>query len=101
MYLGLLHTDGDAENNRNHNYWNCDIGLYKSFLNDTWNVKLQLGDVFGTWRQKFVMYDALTRSSVVKRYHTRDLNLTIRYNFNATRSRYKGHGAGNDEKGRL
>ncbi len=97
----LLHTDGDAENNRNHNYWNCDIGLYKSFLNDTWNVKLQLGDVFGTWRQKFVMYDALTRSSVVKRYHTRDLNLTIRYNFNATRSRYKGHGAGNDEKGRL
>lgn len=96
-----FHSSGDTENNSIRNYWNCDLSLFKSFLKDTWSVKLQLNDVFGTWRQEFVMYDALTRSSVVKRYDTRDINLTIRYNFNAAHSRYKGRGVANDEKVRF
>ena len=32
---------------------------------------------------------------------TREVSLTIRYTFNATRSKYKGTGAGNEEKQRL
>jgi hypothetical protein len=34
-------------------------------------------------------------------YDSREFVLTLRYNFNTTRSKYKGTGAGNDEKNRL
>lgn len=94
-------TSGDSENLHLKSSWNCDIGIYKSFANDTWSLKLQLNDVFGTWRQEFVSYDAISAISANKIYDTRDLTLTIRYNFNSARSRYKGKGVANSEKGRL
>ena len=77
------------------------MALYKAFANDAWSIKLQLNDLFATWRQEFTTYDALARTSVHKIYDTRDLTLTIRYNFNLSRSRYGGRGAGNAEKSRF
>lgn len=74
---------------------------YKSFANDTWNVRLQLNDVFDTWRQKLVLYDAMSSISIEKIYDTRDLSLTIRCKFNSAQSRYKGRGAGNAAKERF
>lgn len=94
-------TSGDSENIHLKSSWNCDIGIYKSFAGDTWSLKLQLNDVFDTWRQEFVNYDAISAISANKIYDTRDLTLTIRYNFNSARSRYKGSGTANLEKGRL
>lgn len=64
-------------------------------------IKLQLNDVFNTYRQQMTQYDALSAVSVNKIYDTRDLSLTIRYNFNSARSRYKGRGAANSEKERF
>ncbi len=94
-------TSGDSENIHLKSSWNCDIGIYKSFADDTWSLKLQLNDVFDTWRQEFVSYNAISAVSANKIYDTRDLTLTIRYNFNSARSHYKGSGAANSEKGRL
>ncbi len=94
-------TSGNGENLYVKSSWNCDLGLYKSFANDTWSVKLQLNDVFDTWRKEVVLYDALSSSSVNKILDTRDLSLTIRYNFNSARSRYKGSGAANAQKNRF
>lgn len=94
-------TSGDGDNYFLKAYWQCDVALYKSFANDTWSVKLQLNDVFDTWRQTMTLYDAISRISSDKIYDTRDLSLTVRYNFNSTRPRYKGRGAGNSDKGRF
>lgn len=94
-------TSGNGDNAYIKSRWNCDLGLYKSFANDTWSVKLQLNDVFNTYRQQIISYDALSAMSVNKIYDTRDLSLTIRYNFNAVRSRFKGRGAANSEKDRF
>lgn len=94
-------TSGNGDNVYIESHWNCDIGLYKSFANDTWIVKLQLNDVLNTYRQQMTSYDALSTVSVHKIYDTRDLSLTIRYNFNSVRSRYKGRGAANNEKNRF
>ena len=77
------------------------MGLYKSFAHDRWSVKLQLNDVFDTWRQDMISYDALSSISSKKIYDTRDLSITVRYNFNSAHSRYKGRGAGNTDKSRL
>lgn len=94
-------TSGYGDNVYLKSRWNCDLGLYKSFANDTWSVKLQFNDVFNTSRQQMTQYDALSAVSVNKIYDTRDLSLTIRYNFNSARSRYKGRGAANAEKDRF
>ena len=94
-------TSGNGDNVYLKSRWNCDLGLYKSFANDTWSVKLQLNDVFNTYRQQMTQYDALSTISVNRIYDTRDLSLTIRYNFNSARSRYKGRGAANAEKDRF
>lgn len=94
-------TSGNGDNYYLKSYWQCDLGLYKSFANDTWSIKLQLNDVFDTWRQEIILYDVISRISVNKIYDTRDLSLTVRYNFNSARSRYKGHGAGNTDKSRF
>ncbi|MGP1493570.1 MAG: outer membrane beta-barrel protein [Prevotella fusca] len=104
MWLNIdfsARTSGNGENAHIRSYWTNDLGLYKSFAKDTWNIKLQVNDVFGTWRQQFIMFDALTRMDVNKIRDTRDFSVTLRYNFNAARSRYKGHGAGNAEKDRF
>ena len=37
-----------------------------------------------------------------RRYQSpRNVQLSVSYNFNTTRNKYKGTGAGNEEKGRL
>ena len=94
-------TSGNGDNVYMNSRWSCDLGFYKSFATDTWSIKLQLNDVFKTYRQQFTTYDALSTTNVNKIYDTRDLCLTIRYNFNAARSRYKGRGAANAEKDRF
>ena len=94
-------TSGNGDNCYVKPYWQCNLGLYKSFANDTWSIKLQLNDVFDTWRQSVILYDAISCNVTNKLYDTRDLSLTIRYNFNSSRSRYKGRGAGNTYKTRF
>ena len=94
-------TSGNGDNCYVKPYWQCNLGLYKSFGNETWSIKLQLNDIFDTWRQEVTLYDAISSTSSEKIYDTRDLSLTIRYSFNSTRSRYKGHGAENIDKNRF
>lgn len=94
-------TSGNGDNCYIKPYWQCNLGLYKSFADDAWNVKLQLNDVFDNWRQEMILYDAMSRIASKKIYDTRDLSITVRYNFNSARSRYRGHGAGNVDKSRL
>lgn len=94
-------TSGNGDNFYVKSYWNCNLGLYKSFANDTWSIKLQLNDVFDTMRHEIISYDAISVRSVKKNYDTHDLSLTLRYNFNSARSRFKGSGAGNMDKNRF
>lgn len=94
-------TSGDGDNFYMKGFWTCDLGLYKSFANETWSIKLQLNDLFDTWRQEFISYDAVSSISARKLLNTRDLSLSLRYNFNPARSRYKGRGAANSDKSRL
>lgn len=94
-------TSGNGDNCYVKPYWQCNLGLYKSFANDTWSIKLQLNDIFDTWRQDITLCDAISCITSKKIYDTRDLSLTIRYNFNSARSRFKGRGAGNTDKNRF
>lgn len=94
-------TAGNTENIYVQSRWSCNLGLYKAFAHDTWSIKLQLDDLFNIYRQRMTFYDALTLSSVNKFIDTRDLSITLRYNFNPARSRYKGRSASSPAASRL
>lgn len=65
------------------------------------SLKLQFNDLFDTYRQHITSYDAISTSSSMKLLDTRDLSLTLRYNFNTARSRYKGCNPSDADRNRL
>lgn len=94
-------TTGNSENLYVKSQWGCNFSFFKSFANDKWTIKLQLNDVFDTMKTEFILYDAISLTRMEKIYDTRDLQIVFTYNFNSGKSRYKGRGSGNDDKGRL
>ena len=92
---------GDTENIHLAQSWQFDISLYKAFWNDRLTVKLACTDLFGSIRQKATIYSDIREIYLDKRLDTRNLELTVRYNFNPAKSKYRGQGAGNDVKSRF
>lgn len=78
------------------------IGVSKSFLrNEALTVQLRAFDLFKAYRNSAKDYtDTITFESW-NYSDSRSLTLTVRYKFNTINSKYKGTGAGNNEKSRL
>ena len=77
------------------------VALRKSFLNDALSVELRGNDLFDNQRTAFTNFGTNTLRSQLEDYDSREFRLTLRYKFNATKSRYKGTGAGKDAINRL
>ncbi len=92
---------GDTENIHLAQSWQFDISLYKAFWNDRLTIKLACTDLFASIRQKATIYSDIREINLDKRLDPRNLEITVRYNFNPAKSKYRGQGAGNDAKGRL
>ena len=73
----------------------------KSFANRTWIIYLSADDIFKTAKERWTMYGLGAGTTKDCYNYTRNISLQITYNFNAKRSKYKGTGAGNEEKSRL
>ena len=77
-----------------------DLSLTKTFLNDRLSVKVGGTNLLNSQQQVSLHYGK--RSLVQQnRRDTRQVELTVRYKFNAAQSKYKGTGAGAEEKERL
>lgn len=94
-------TEGNAENMFLESTWQCDLGLYKSFRNDQWSVKLQCDDVFNTANSGMTLQSDIREIKMKKTLDTRNFSITVRYKFNAAKSKYKGTGAGEEQKNRM
>ena len=97
----LLNTRGDQENCHLENIpWSVDIGLRKAFLNDRLSLQLQGRDLFNSAGSDATLYggDRLIRVNPQSR---RSITLTLRYKFNPAKSKYKGTGAGQDQRSRM
>ena len=75
--------------------------LRKSFFKNRLVFLLQASDLTKSNRERWTYYGTDVISRKDANNFTRSISLTVTYNFNATRSRYKGTGAGNEEKKRL
>lgn len=77
------------------------ISIYKACMKNRLSFQLFVYDIFGTNNQHFVAYFGKMRNMVYDAQSTSKLSLTVRYTFNASRSKYKGTGAGLEQKGRI
>ena len=96
-------TKGDMQNGRFlEPSWRADLSLQKSFLDDNLNIRFDALNVLDSYKRDFIMYvsDMQTMRMDEKSTHC-SFKLTARYKFNATKSKYKGTGAGESQKSRM
>jgi hypothetical protein len=77
------------------------IGIYKPFLKDKLTLNLQVKDIFNSYKTANWLCYGDYNIHKWDKSDSRQLLLTLRYKFNTVTSKYKGIGAGNDEKNRL
>ena len=82
-------------------YYRVDLQFDKSFANRTWIIYLSANDILKTAKERWTMYGLGAGTTKDCYNYTRNISLQVTYNFNAKRSKYKGTGAGNEEKNRL
>ena len=75
--------------------------LQKTFLKGSLSATLYANDIFRTSRNKITTYYDIGKTVQDVYTYTQCVGINLSYNFNASMSKYKGTGAGNDEKGRL
>ena len=79
---------------------NLGIAVRKSFLDDALSVELRGHDLLQA-KDEFFMQTQVYSIFQGNIRDTRKASLTIRYRFNSTRSKYKGTGAGEQQKSRM
>ena len=77
------------------------LSIYKACMKNHLSFQLFVYDLFGTNDPHFIAHFGKLRSMAYDASSTSKLSLTIRYAFNASRSKYKGTGAGMEQKGRI
>ena len=77
-----------------------DLSLTKTFFNDRLSVKVGGTNLLNSQQHVSLRFGKRTLYQQNRR-DTRQLELTVRYKFNAAQSKYRGTGAGDDEKARL
>lgn len=85
----------------NRNIWLCNLSLRKSFLNDAVSLELRGNDLFYKRRNSVVVYYNHLIASQTDRMDSREFVFTIRYKFNHAPNKYKGTGAGNEQRSRF
>ena len=94
-------SDADDEFQSIKRYWTVGARINKSFFNKALLVNLYADDIFKTSQERWTTYGIGTNITKDCYNFDRTIGMTVTYKFNVTRSKYKGTGAGNDEKSRL
>ena len=97
----MFTSKGDLENVSLTRATNVlDLSLTKTFLGDRLSVKVGGTNLLNS-QQNVALHYGKRSLRQQNRHDSRELELTVRYKFNAAQSKYRGTGAGDDEKARL
>ena len=100
LYLHYSTSHDWGFNNFAHEF-NINARVQKTFLDGNLTAALFANDIFRNLRERWTGYYPVTTMGKDAYVYTRHIGVSLSYNFNTTRSKYKGTGAGNDEKNRL
>ena len=98
-----LHYSTSYDYGFNHyaHEFNVNARMQKSFLDGSLIVSFFANDIFRNLRERWTGYYPVTTMTKDAYVYTQSIGLSLSYDFNTTRSKYKGTGAGNEEKNRL
>ena len=98
-----MHTHGNTGSNIYVDSTNpmLSLSISKDFFQHRLNVKLTGNDIFNGGINHVMLYSNRMMISKEEDNDSRCIQLSLRYRFNVTPSKYKGTGAGNAEKNRL
>jgi hypothetical protein len=77
------------------------IGVRKAIFDKNFTVGLTANDIFNKNNSRITTYNGDIKINTNNYQESRNIVLTLQYNLNASRSKYKGTGAGINEKRRL
>lgn len=92
-HYGLFHSDRIVHSLR--------LSVSKDFFGEKLHLQLDGNDLLATSYQHYTLQSNSFNISRRDNAYGRNVCLTLRYRFNAVSSKYKGTGAGNEDKGRL
>lgn len=99
---GVLYTAAKQSYSIMKTAGRVDAQLTKSFFKDqSLKISLMAKDIFHTAYNNFNLYGDRTYRASRGYYDDQRIGLRLSYQFNATKSKYKGTGAGESEKSRL
>ncbi len=115
QFQNAIHLPGDIwmnidmEWNSHGNKDNMKLGsssylnakLYKAFCKERFSISLEANDIFNKSNRDITFYNKDVMLWQNGTSDNRALLLTLQYNFNTSRNRYKGKGAGNEEINRF
>lgn len=94
-------SKGHYQNVYTRDTYSMDLSFTKTFFKGALELNVEGSDLFYTRKDNVHMYGNREEISQRNRYDSRELGITLRYNFNASKLKYKGKGAGNSEKSRM
>lgn len=97
-----MRTKGHSENFRSvKNVGAVNISITKWMLKNRLSIQIKGKDILKTLKSKYESYAGRIHTWQGSSYDSREIMLKVIYRLNKTNSRYKGTGAGNEEKNRL
>ena len=98
-----LHYSTSYDYGFNHyaHEFNINARVQKTFFDGNLTVALFANDIFRNLRERWTGYYPVSTTAKDAYVYTQSVGVSLTYNFNATNSKYKGTGAGNEEKKRL
>lgn len=77
------------------------LKFYKAFAKDLWTLYIDVYDLFYSNRERWAGYGNGVENVKEGWHYSRSIMATLTYSFNQKRSKYRGTGAGEDEKSRF
>lgn len=95
-------SNGDMNTNRFGASWFAmNMSLRKQFLNKALTVKISANDIFNTVNNDWSMMTYNVKMNKYQKYDGRSIALTLTYQFQPKKSKYKGESAAESESKRL
>lgn len=102
LFLRLgYETAGNSDNRFNGDKTELYFSAYKEFNKGMWGLRLSVYDILDRQSSDTRLYCNNIYSTTLTKTDSRCAVVTVTYNLNTSRSRYKGTGAGNSAKSRL
>ena len=94
-------SGGNKENMKLSSSSSFNAKLYKAFCKNRFSMTLEGNDIFNKSNRDIQFYNKDVTLWQSNTSDSRSLLLTLQYNFNTSKNRYKGKGAGNEELNRF